>query len=126
MLKQFNKYPTTKLAIAVLASTLLSAVLLLSYPQICGFIIFMSIIFVAFILRSDPIDFSMIIVPVSFILGGFVVVVPGVILNAIIMRKLPRFFKIISIIFYVLLLVGITIFVSESIIYQLNHLSLKV
>lgn len=107
---------------AVFFSTLLSTILLYFYPEICALLFLLTL--PLYKLGIDPVK-SGFSVPLILTLGALGVLMPGIILNIFLSQKLSRKNKILSILFYILLVAIIILLFSESIFYKLNHLSIK-
>lgn len=116
-MKQKDKQAIAKMALSIAASTALGIVLLLWSPFIF-LIIFFSLYL---ILRIDPVKYSHILIPIMWIAGGICVFIPGAILNVLIAKKLPLFYQIISLIFYVIVFTTMAFLLFDYINYQMSH-----
>jgi uncharacterized membrane-anchored protein len=119
-MKEKDKQAITKTILAIVTSTAIGAVLLLGFPMIYMLIFFVVVLPASFILHVDPIGYSRTFVPIIYILGGISVSIPGMALNAFLMRKSSRAYKITSLILYILLLAKIAVLLSGYIYYQLH------
>lgn len=106
----------TKTVLAVVASTILSALLLLIFPEL-----YLIILFFIIIIFQNPVNYSYIVIPAVYTLGGIIVFMSGAILNISLTKKLSFLYKIVSFALYILLSAGIAVSLLGYIQNQLSH-----
>lgn len=132
MLGQEQKQIVVKTTLAVVASTVLSTVLLLGFPamrMLIPLVIINIISLVIYLVSGVRIDDNSvlinIILSITYILSGALVLLPGIVLNLVLMRKFSLKHKIVSLILYVTAIAIIAILLFPYIQYQVSHQSLK-